>query len=95
MSVWSNVKTRLFGIAVAEDEALNAALGPEAGVPASGNAHFTVSQRLAEMRERGSKIGCTGCKILTIIQNKIFGIPGDHCTNSMSGDFPEDLPTGG
>ena len=89
MSLWK----RLLGVAIAEDEALNAALGP-GDVPAAGNPHFTVSQRLAEMRKRGSKIGCIGCAVLTWIQNKVFRVPGDHCTNALAG-FPDIIPTDG
>jgi hypothetical protein len=96
MSFWSNIKARFFGVAVAEDEALNAALGPDKKIPAAGNAHFTVSQRLAEMRQRGEKIGCIGCAILTFLF-KPFNLNVknyDHCQQAMS-KFPEDLPTGG
>ena len=61
--------------------------------PAEGNAHYTVSQVLSEMRKNGSKVGCIGCAILTWIQNKIFRISGDHCTQAMDG-VPENETTG-
>lgn len=92
--MFANIKKRLLGIAIAEDEALNAAIGPDPNCPAAGNPHYTVSQRLAEMRERGSRIGCVGCKILTWIQDHIFDISGDHCKGAMQ-DFPQDLPSSG
>lgn len=63
-------------------------------VPAAGNSHYTISQTLAEMRERGMEVGCVGCKILT----KVWGLwirkrPYDHCTDAMAG-VPEDETTG-
>ena len=58
--------------------------------PAAGNAHYTVSQTLAELRLNGSLTGCIGCAILTWIQNKIFKIKGDHCINAMQG-MPENI----
>lgn len=61
--------------------------------PAAGNAHYTVSQTLAELRSNGSRTGCIGCKILTWVQNKIFRIPGDHCTQAMDG-MPLDITAG-
>ena len=61
--------------------------------PSAGNAHYTVSETLAELRERESKTGCIGCAILTWIQNKIFRISGDHCTQAMEG-VPEDIEAG-
>jgi hypothetical protein len=57
--------------------------------PAAGNPHYTISQTLAELRERGSKIGCVGCKILTWIQDNLFRLSGDHCREAMQG-VPED-----
>ena len=62
--------------------------------PAAGCAHYTVSQTLAELRERGSTVGCIGCKILT----KIWGLwikkrPYDHCTDAMI-NVPESETTG-
>lgn len=86
MSILSNIKKYILGILIAEDETGNALIG--------SNPHYTISQHLAMTRQRGSKIGCYGCKILTWLQNKIFRIPGDHCTNAIAG-FPEDLPTDG
>lgn len=62
-------------------------------VPAAGNAHYTVSQTLSEMRERGMRTGCIGCKILTWLQNNIFNKSGDHCTEAMQ-NVPEDIHIG-
>lgn len=56
--------------------------------PAEGNAHYTVSEVLAELRNRGSKIGCVGCKILSII----FRVK-DHCADAMKG-VPENIEAG-
>ena len=93
-TIWAGIKQRLYGEAIVLDEAGNVLLGTDPTIPAAGNPHYTISQRLAEMRERGSKVGCIGCKILTWIQNKIFRISGDHCTAALSG-VQEDMPTGG
>ena len=89
-----SAKTRILAVLIAIDELGNAILGPVPGDPAAGNPHYTISQSLAEMRSEGRRIGCVGCAILTWIQNKIFNISGDHCTNAMAG-FPTDLPTDG
>lgn len=64
--------------------------------PAGGNAHYTVSQTLAELRERGSKFGCVGCRVLTWIFKKLPPKkPGDydHCASAMVG-VPEDVQAG-
>lgn len=90
---WQRFEKRLLDFLIAEDEAVNALIG-SGSVPAAGNPHFTVSQRLAEMRSAGSKVGIEGCKILTWAQNNLFNVPGDHCTICMNG-FPPDLPTEG
>ena len=63
-------------------------------VPAAGNAHYSISQTLAEMRERDIWGGCLGCYILT----KVWGLwirkrPYDHCTDAMAG-VPEDETVG-
>lgn len=96
MSILSNIKTRVFGFAVAEDEAANALLGPDKSIPAAGNAHYTVSQRLAEMQQRGSKVGKVGCAVLTILFKPFYWNVKNysHCAQAMK-DFPEDLPSGG
>ena len=86
--------SRLLAFLIAEDEAGNALIGPDARYPAAGNPHYTISQRVAEMRERGSKLGCWSCKALTWIQNTLFRKAGDHCTQAMDG-MPEDVSTGG
>lgn len=86
--------SRALAILIAIDELGNAILGPAKGTPAAGNPHFTISQRLAEMRQDGRRVGCWGCTVLTWVQNKVFGISGDHCTEAMKG-FPESLPSDG
>ena len=55
----------------------------EIPAPDEDDAHATVSQVLAELRERGVPAGCIGCKVLTWIQNKIFRVKGDHCTQAL------------
>lgn len=60
----------------------------EIPVPAEGNPHYTVSEVLAELRERGSKIGCVGCKILSLM----FRVK-DHCKDAMEG-MPENIKAG-
>lgn len=92
--MWTEIKVRIIAILLALDELGNVILGPSKGTPCAGNPHYTISQRLAEMRTEGRRVGCVGCAILTWIQNKVFGDPGDHCTNAMAG-FPDDLPTEG
>ena len=70
-------------------------------VPALGNSHYSCSEAWAEMRDlhmRGEPIweyrqGCVACKLLTLIQNKILRITGDHCTESMDG-VPPDITAG-
>lgn len=89
-----SLQTRVLAVLIAVDELGNAILGPSPGTPAAGNAHYTISQRLAEMRLEHRRVGCIGCAALTWIQNKIFRIPGDHCTEAMRG-FPLDLPSEG
>lgn len=89
-----SLKSRFVAVLIAVDELGNAILGPSPYAPCAGNAHYTVSQRLAEMRDKGRRLGCIGCKILTWIQNRFFDISGDHCTNAMK-DFPQNLPTDG
>ncbi len=67
-------------------------------VPALGNPHYTCSEVWAEMRDlhdNGQPLwmyreGCIACRLLTFIQNHIFGIPGDHCSESMHG-VPTDI----
>jgi hypothetical protein len=91
----SYLRNLFMGTLIALDEEGNVIL-PSAkdDVPDAQNPHNTISQRLAQMRIRGSKVGCYGCAALTWIQNKIFRICGDHCTNALKG-FPEKLPTDG
>jgi hypothetical protein len=95
MTILSYLKRIVIGEAICLDEAGNVLLPEEyKDVPDAGNPHNTISQRLAQMRANGSKIGCVGCKVLTWVQNKIFSIEGDHCTNALQG-FPDKLPTDG
>ncbi len=88
-------KRVLFGELIVLDEAGNVLI-PDSNKEDSyvQNGHITISQHLARLREEGSKVGIIGCKTLTWVQNKIFRIPGDHCTNSLVG-FPPNLPTDG
>ena len=54
-------------------------------VPAAGNAHYTISQTVAEMRTNGSKVGCVACDVLTKIWSLwIKTLNYDHCTDAMS-----------
>jgi hypothetical protein len=94
MSIFSYIKRVIIGEAICLDEAGNVIIPAVDPVPDAGNPHNTISQRLAQMRNKGSKVGCYGCKALTWISNKIFQVPGDHCTNALAG-FPEKLPTDG
>jgi hypothetical protein len=61
-------------------------------VPAEGNSHYTISQVMAELRERNERVGCVGCKILTWMFKPFFrSVPNyDHCTEAMKG-MPEDV----
>lgn len=94
-SVCTYVKKVLYGEAVILDEAVNVLIpSVDSGDSFDQNAHSTISMRLAKMKNNGSKIGLIGCKILTLIQNKIFRISGDHCTDALEG-FPDVLPTNG
>ena len=59
-------------------------------VPALGVYNRTCSQTWGQMRDlhlAGQPIwmyeqGCTACKILTWIQNRLLNIPGDHCSEA-------------
>ena len=85
-TIWLGIRQRLVGTALVLDEEGNVLLGGNLTAPAGGNAHYTISQRLAEMRKNGSNVGCVGCKILTWIQNHWpFSVPGDHCDGALSG----------
>ena len=60
-------------------------------IPAAGSPHYTVSQTMAELRERGSKFGCVACKALTAFFGLFNRTPGyDHCTAAMQG-MPEEI----
>lgn len=92
--MWAKIKAIFWGELIVLDEAANVALGTDASVPAAGNPHFTVSERLAEMRERGSKFGCVACKVLTWIGQRFGSTSTDHCASAMQG-MPEDIPENG
>jgi hypothetical protein len=70
-------------------------------VPALGCFRYTCSEAWAEMRDLHLKDqpiwmyeeGCIACRVLTLVQNVVFKIPGDHCTESMKG-IPDDLEAG-
>ena len=96
LALFIELRKRVLGILIAEDEAVNAALGSDPDVPAAGNPHFTVSQRLAFMRLKGNKVGCVGCKILTWIFEplNLHDPDYDHCAEAIK-DFPPDLPSDG
>lgn len=95
MSIISYIKRVVFGELVVLDEAGNVLIPSADGTNADQNAHYTISQRLAEMREAGSKVGCIGCKMLTKIWSLwIKKRPYDHCTDALT-NFQQDLPTGG
>lgn len=84
--VWPYIR----GILLWLDEGVNVLILPffrwafKVKIPALGNPHYSVSDVLAEARERGLTIGCIGCKIL----NYVFRVP-DHCKTAMTG-MPED-----
>lgn len=86
------------GVAILEalDETGNAILGPVVGIPAAGNPHYTMSQRWAYERQKGNKVACVICKILTWLFWPFFQeIKNyDHCAEAIA-DFPPDLPSEG
>jgi hypothetical protein len=87
---------RILAFLIAEDEAANALLGPDRITPAAGNPHYTVSQRLAFMRQKGSKVGCIGCKVLTFLFKPFYWNVKDydHCAAAIEG-FADNLPSDG
>jgi hypothetical protein len=95
------ILTYLYNILLWLDEGINVFFVPVLRLimqlpPAAGNAHYTVSQTLSELRERGSKVGCIGCKILTYVFNKIppkKAVDYDHCTSAML-NVPENQTVG-
>jgi hypothetical protein len=95
----SDIDKIIIGVLEAFDEAGNAALGPEKGIPLAGNPHATISQRLGQMilygTPREKKIANMCDAILTWIENTILGIKTDsHCLDAIK-DFPKDLPSSG
>lgn len=95
VSTLNYAKKVVFGTLIVLDEEGNILLPstPDGGTYAQ-NGHSTISQRLAKMRQNGSKVGCVSCKALTWVQNRLFRTPGDHCTDALAG-FPDKLPTDG
>lgn len=75
------------------DEGMNVLLGV-GSVPAAGNPHYTISQRLAESRAKGSKFACVSCRILTFVFRLFGSKTKDHCTDSMQG-MPQDITSEG
>lgn len=103
-NIWNWISNYLFSILLWLDEGINVWFVPWFRLimklpPAAGNAHYTVSQTFAELRERGSNVGCVGCKILTVVFSFILKLLGkytegyDHCTEAMNG-VPEDETEG-
>ena len=94
----------LVGILEGLDETCNAALGPEPGIPAASNPHYTCSQRWAYERQAGPAVvgnftwrkACIICRLLTWafepfnLTTKDY----DHCAEAIK-DFPPDLPSEG
>lgn len=93
------MKGKWVSLFVVADEGLNVLIGSEKNVPAAGNPHYTVSQRLAEKRKTGSRSACLFCSLLSLAQN-IFAVcrlcnpTNDHCVDAMAG-MPENIPTDG
>lgn len=93
--IWQGIKDRIFGTLLVLDEEGNVLWGKDPKVPNAGNPHYTISERLDEMRNNGSKFACVFCKILTWIAQKIFRSKvKDHCANSMEG-MPQDVEENG
>ena len=95
----NEIEERAIGVAEAEDEALNAVLGSETGIPLAGNCHATCSQRWGQYLLYGTPWQKFRARIydavLTWIENHVFGIPTkSHCLSSLTG-FPTDLPKTG
>ena len=92
------MKDYLYNILLWLDEGINVLVTPLLrGVlqlpPAGGEAHFTVSQTLAELRERGSKVGCIGCWMLTKVWGLWIKTPNyDHCHNALYQEDGTKLP---
>ena len=87
---------RVVSILEGLDETGNAALGPVAGVQEAGNPHYTLSQRWAYERHKGSKTACVICKLLTLLFKPFYwNVKNyDHCAAAIA-DFPADLPSEG
>ena len=99
MGVMDGFEDRVIGVLEALDEAGNVVLGPDKLIPLAGNPHATISQRLGQMLVMGTpeeKDVAEFCdKILTGIENKVFGIPTEsHCLDAIK-DFPTSLPQAG
>lgn len=90
---------RVIRVLEALDEMVNAAIPGDDNIPAAGNPHFTVSQRLGEMILHGTpeqqEIASAADAILTFIENRVFAIKtNSHCLDSLKG-MPESLPESG
>jgi hypothetical protein len=95
MTLWQKIKTRIYGLAIVADEGLNVLIGKDkADVPLAANPHATLSQRVAQMRAEGSKLGCWACTALTKIFRAFGSKTTDHCADALK-DFPQNLPTDG
>ena len=95
----NDIEERIVSILEAFDEMGNAALGPDGNIPLAGNPHATVSQRFGQMLLYGTpeqKDVAQKCdRILTAIENKVFGIQTEsHCLDAIK-DFPTTLPQTG
>lgn len=93
--LWTGFKARFKGTAIVVDEEINVLIGKDSDVPNAGNPHYTISERLDEMRNNGSKFACVACKALTWIAQKIFkSTTTDHCADAMAG-MPESVDENG
>jgi hypothetical protein len=96
----NDLEQRAIGVLECVDEAGNVLLGPEAGIPAAGNPHFTISQRLGQMILYGTPeeqaLARDADAILTRIQVEVSKIPVEqsHCLDSLVG-MPKELPSAG
>ena len=83
----------LYNVALSLDESGNVVLFgfiklfTPINAPDAGGAHYTISQVVAEMRERNSKVGFIACKLLTLLfkpfNAKISSY--DHCASALDG----------
>lgn len=93
------LSTRLIRVLEALDEMGNAAIPGDTNIPAAGNPHYTISQRLGFMMLYGTskqkEFATAADLVLTYIENHVFGIKTDsHCLDAVKG-MPKDLPDAG